>query len=73
MARHHLWLAASALQSLNELLWRSVKSFPDWVHFQGGSDHWQQQVANAVPPLMAAAVAWSIGENWRSRIAPAPC
>lgn len=41
-----------------------LQSFPDWFRFEGGSDHQQQQLANAVPPLMAAAVAWAIGERW---------
>jgi DNA (cytosine-5)-methyltransferase 1 len=39
-----------------------LQSFPDWFRFQAGTDKNQQQLANAVPPLLASAVAWAIGE-----------
>ncbi len=41
-----------------------LQSFPDWFRFQGPKGDQQQQLANAVPPLMAAAVANAIGELW---------
>lgn len=41
-----------------------LQSFPDWFRFQGPIGNQQQQLANAVPPLMAAAVANAIGELW---------
>lgn len=41
-----------------------LQSFPDWFRFNGTRDQQQQQLANAVPPLMANALAWSIGELW---------
>jgi len=42
-----------------------LQSFPDWFRFRGPLDDGQQQhLANAVPPLLAAAVAWAIGEFW---------
>ncbi len=39
-----------------------LQSFPDWFRFEGTSEEQQQQLANAVPPLMGAAVAWAIAE-----------
>ncbi len=41
-----------------------LQSFPDWFRFQGPSGSQQQQIANAVPPLMATAVANAICELW---------
>lgn len=41
-----------------------LQSFPDWCRFTGGSDSAQQQLANAVPPLLASAIAWAIAEVW---------
>lgn len=41
-----------------------LQSFPDWCRFRGTRNDQQQQLANAVPPLMAAAVAKAIGELW---------
>jgi DNA-cytosine methyltransferase len=41
-----------------------LQSFPDWFRFHGGSDEMQQQLANAVPPLLASAVAYAIGDLW---------
>jgi DNA-cytosine methyltransferase len=39
-----------------------LQSFPDWCRFDGTLNDKQQQLANAVPPLMASAVANAIGE-----------
>lgn len=41
-----------------------LQSFPDWYRFMGTNNDQQQQLANAVPPLMASAVANAIGEFW---------
>jgi DNA-cytosine methyltransferase len=45
-----------------------LQSFPDWCRFQGTVNDKQQQLANAVPPLMAAAVATAIAEFWLHNI-----
>ncbi len=45
-----------------------LQSFPDWFRFQGTNNDRQQQLANAVPPLMASAVANAIGDLWMSII-----
>ena len=37
-----------------------LQSFPDWYQFNGSIGFQQQQVGNAVPPLLAAAVFKSI-------------
>jgi DNA-cytosine methyltransferase len=42
-----------------------LQSFPDWFRFEGPVDQQQQQLANAVPPLMASRVAWAIAERWK--------
>lgn len=39
-----------------------LQSFPDWFQFTGIRGAQQQQLANAVPPLMAASVAYAIAE-----------
>ena len=41
-----------------------LQSFPDWFRFNGGIDETQQQLANAVPPLLAAVVAHAIADFW---------
>lgn len=51
-----------------------LQSFPDWFRFLGPRDEGQQQhLANAVPPLLAAAVAWAIGEFWHTITDTANC
>ncbi len=42
-----------------------LQSFPDWCRFFGTKDDHQQQLANAVPPLMASMVANAIGSLWK--------
>lgn len=39
-----------------------LQSFPDWCRFYGTNNDKQQQLANAVPPLMAVAVAKAIAD-----------
>ena len=34
-----------------------LQSFPDWTHFYGGLDQQYQQIADAVPPLLAKGIA----------------
>lgn len=41
-----------------------LQSFPDWFRFQGKKDSQQQQLANAVPPLMASAIGLAIADYW---------
>lgn len=45
-----------------------LQSFPDWFQFQGPMDKKQQQLANAVPPLMASTVAAAIADFWGQAI-----
>ena len=45
-----------------------LQSFPDWFRFHGGSESMQQQLANAVPPLLAAKVAYAVAEFWRENL-----
>lgn len=40
-----------------------IQSFPDWYQFVGSIGFMQQQVGNAVPPLLASAVFSSIVDN----------
>jgi DNA-cytosine methyltransferase len=44
-----------------------LQSFPDWFRFEGGREEMQQQLANAVPPLLASKVAYSIADFWYER------
>lgn len=43
-----------------------LQSFPDWFRFQGPIDEQQQQLGNAVPPLMASAIATAIAQCWEN-------
>ena len=43
-----------------------LQSFPDWFRFEGGSEAMQQQLANAVPPLLAQKVALAIAGFWNT-------
>ena len=45
-----------------------LQSFPDWFRFQGTIDGQQQQLANAVPPLMASAVGQAIADFWLNHV-----
>jgi DNA-cytosine methyltransferase len=45
-----------------------LQSFPDWFRFQGKKDSQQQQLANAVPPLMASAIGLAIADFWLDHI-----
>jgi DNA-cytosine methyltransferase len=45
-----------------------LQSFPDWCRFHGTTNDKQQQLANAVPPLMAAAVAKAIANFYLHNI-----
>lgn len=42
-----------------------LQSFPDWYHFEGSIGFKQQQVGNAVPPLLAKAVFQSITDYYK--------
>lgn len=39
-----------------------LQSFPDWFRFSGSLDQQYQQVADAVPPILATAIAKRLGE-----------
>lgn len=41
-----------------------LQSFPDWYRFSGPVNDRQQQLANAVPPLLASKIAYAIAECW---------
>ena len=43
-----------------------LQSFPDWFSFYGKLDNQQQQLANAVPPVLACAIANAIADFWIS-------
>ncbi len=45
-----------------------LQSFPDWFRFQGGREAMQQQLANAVPPMLATKVAYAVAEYWYNTI-----
>lgn len=41
-----------------------LQSFPDWYRFYGSQDQRQQQIANAVPPILASKIAHAIASCW---------
>lgn len=43
-----------------------LQSFPDWYSFSGVLSRRQQQIANAVPPVLAARIAFAIASYWIS-------
>jgi len=43
-----------------------LQSFPDWYRFSGTRESAQQQLANAVPPLLSSKVALAIADYWLS-------
>jgi len=45
-----------------------LQSIPDWCRFYGTTNDKQQQLANAVPPLMAAAVAKAVADFYLHNI-----
>lgn len=45
-----------------------LQSFPDWFRFAGGREEMQQQLANAVPPLLASRVAFATAQFWVDHI-----
>lgn len=45
-----------------------LQSFPDWFRFQGTLNDKQQQLANAVPPILASALAKAIADFWLQHI-----
>lgn len=46
-----------------------LQSFPDWYQFCGRIDNRQQQLANAVPPLLASKIANAVASYWLDHIA----
>lgn len=50
-----------------------LQTFPDWFHFQGGMVSQREQIANAVPPLLAETVAKALmtEASWSLTIAEA--
>ena len=50
-----------------------LQSFPDWFHFTGGIVSQREQIANAVPPILAKAIADAIlsGQCWTKSTAAA--
>jgi DNA (cytosine-5)-methyltransferase 1 len=43
-----------------------LQSFPDWYEFRGSIGNKQQQVGNAVPPILAKAVVTMIVDHWKA-------
>lgn len=43
-----------------------IQSFPDWFRFAGFRTHRLRQIGNAVPPLLAKAIAKVIMEQWKA-------
>ena len=45
-----------------------LQSFPDWFKFTGNQRSELEQIGNAVPPLLALAVARSVSERLRNSV-----
>jgi site-specific DNA-cytosine methylase len=63
---HHGEYAAAEAGGARRLTAREtarLQAFPDWYEFEGGRSDQQVQIGNAVPPLMAAAVAMALFES----------
>ena len=47
-----------------------LQTFPDWFHFQGGLVSQREQIANAVPPVLAEVIARSLAsaDSWSTDV-----